>query len=66
MPHIQNKAGHKVSKTKGISYCGIRDIFKGYISEITTTPESFGLHRLRSVGASAAANNGISDRLISK
>ena len=39
---------------------------KGYISEITTTPESFGLHSLRSGGASAAANSGISDRLISK
>ena len=30
------------------------------------TPENFGLHSLRSSGASAAANNGISDRLISK
>ena len=30
------------------------------------TPEKFGLHSLRSGGASAAANNGISDRLISK
>ena len=30
------------------------------------TPENFGLHSLRSGGASAAANNGISDRLMSK
>ena len=30
------------------------------------TPENFGLHSLRSGGASAAANNSISDRLISK
>ena len=30
------------------------------------TPENFGLHSLRSGGASAAANNRISDRLISK
>ena len=30
------------------------------------TPEKFGLHSLRSGGASAADNNGISDRLMSK
>ena len=30
------------------------------------TPEKFGLNSFRSGGASAAANNGISDRLISK
>ena len=63
---FKTKSGHKISKTKGISYSGIGDIFKGYISEITTTPENFGLHSLRSVGTSAVANNGILDRLISK
>ena len=63
---FKTKSRHKISKTKGISYSRIREIFKGYISEITTTPENFGLHSLRSGGASAAANNGISDRLISK
>ena len=66
MPHIQTKSGHKISKAKEISYSRIRQIFKGYISKITTTPENFGLHSLSSGGASAAANNGISDRLISK
>ena len=64
MPHIQTKSGHKISKTKEISYSRIRQIFKGYISKITTTPENFGLHSLSTGGASAAANNGISDRLI--
>ena len=63
---FKTKSGHKISKTKGISYSRIREVFKGYISEITTAPENFGLHSLRSGGASAAANNGISDRLISK
>ena len=60
------KSDRKMSKTKGISYSRIREIFKGYILEITTTPNNFGLHSLRSDGASAAANNGISDRLISQ
>ena len=56
----------KVAKTKGTSYFRIKKIFKGYISEITTTLENFGLHSLRSGGASSSANNGVSDRLISK
>ena len=63
---FKTKSGHKILETKEISYFGIRDIFKGYISEITTTPENFGLRSLRSVGTPAAANNGILDRLISK
>ena len=62
---IQTKSGHKISKTNGISYSRIRETFKGYKSEITRTPEKFGLCNLRSGGASAAANNGISDRLVS-
>ena len=44
----------------------ITRIFKGYISEITTIPENFGLYSLRSGDASAAVNNDISDKLISK
>ena len=63
---FKTKSGHKISKTRGISYSRIREIFEGYILEITTTPENFGLHSLRSGGASAAASNVISDRLISK
>ena len=68
---FKTKSGHKILKTNGVSYSRIREIFKGYLSEITTTPENFGLHSLRSGGAlaaaaAAAANNGISDRLISK
>ena len=49
---FKTKSGHKISRTKGISYSRIRDIFKGYISEIATTPENFGLHGLRSGDAS--------------
>ena len=49
------KLGYKISKTKEISYSSIRQIFKDYVSEITTTPEKFGLHSLRSGGASTSA-----------
>ena len=63
---FKTKSGHKISKTKGISYSRIREIFKGSISEITATPRNFGLHSLKSSDAAAAATNGISDRIISK
>ena len=42
------------------------EICKGYTLEIMATPKKFVLHNLRSSGASAAANNGISGRHISK
>ena len=63
---IFKATGHKISKTMGISYLRIGDIFKGYILEITTIPEKFGLRSLRSGGVSAAVNNSLSDKLISK
>ena len=61
---FKTKSGYEISETKGISYSRIREIFDGYISEITTTPEKFGLHSLRSGGVPVATNDGISDRLI--
>ena len=63
---FEKKSGHKISETKGILYSRIREIFKDYILEITTTPRKFDLHSLRLDGGSGAANNVISGRLISK
>ena len=53
---LKTMSGQKISKTKGFSYYRIREIFKGFIFETTTTPENFGLHSLRSDGALATAN----------
>ena len=47
---MKTKSVHKISKTKEISYSRIREIFKGYTSEIAMTPENFGMHSLRSGG----------------
>ena len=44
----------------------MREIFKDYITDITANPEKYGLHRLWAGGASAADNNGMTDRLVSK
>ena len=63
---FKTKKGHKILKTQGISYTRIREIFKDYISEIAENPKQYGLHSLRSGGASAAANNCVTDRLVSK
>jgi len=49
--------GYRASKVSGIAYSRAREILSG---------KNFGLHSLRSGGASAAAQNGVSDRLISK
>ena len=63
---FKTKRGHKVSKTQGISYSRIREVFKDYITDITANPEKYSLHSLRAEGASAAASNGVTDRLMSK
>ena len=62
----KTKTGHLASKTKGISYSCIRDIFITKLRQLHHNPRRFGLHSLRSGGASGAAQNGVSDRLISK
>ena len=58
---FKTKSGHRISKTKGISYSRIREIFKDYISKIATTPQNFGFQSFRSGDVSA-----VTDRLISK
>ena len=60
------KKGHKVSKSLGLSYTRAREIFHEFLKPFKEAGVRYGLHGLRSGGASEAANNGISDRLISK
>ena len=56
----------RIFKTMGFRIPELRKLKATYIPEITTMPENFGLHSGALGGASAAANNGILDRLISK
>ena len=62
----KKKNGHVASKSRGISYTRAYEIFKEHIKAKNLDPSLYGLHSFRSGGASKAANNGISDRLISK
>ena len=56
---FKTKSGHKISKTRGVSYSRAREIFKGYISKIAIIPRNFGLHSLRSGGASPVTTSQI-------
>ena len=47
---FKTKKGHKISKTQGISYSRIREVFKDYITDITANPEKDGLYSLRTGG----------------
>lgn len=61
------KSGYKLRNTKkAMSYTNLRDLFieafRPHVLDIT----KYGLHSLRAGGASAAANNGIKDRLFKR
>ena len=51
---------------KPISYGTIRQSFRRDLKNIGTDPSKFGLHSLRSGGATMAANNGVSDRVFQR
>ena len=63
----KTKKGHNVDHSHPITYETARKTFLDHLSQ--ALPEDlklYGLHSLRSGGASAAANNDVSDRLIGK
>ena len=63
---FKTKIGHNAHGNKPISYSSARGSFMGHLSKIVDNTTIYGLHSLRSGGATAAANSGISDRLIAK
>ena len=44
----------------------MREIFREMLRAIGHNPDQFGLHSLRSGGATAAANSGVADRLFKR
>ena len=56
------KQGYRLRPSGGISYTRVRELVLEKLQEIGLEPKLFGLHSLRSGGASAAANAGIPDR----
>ena len=61
------KNGQKLRKIdKALSYTTVRSHVLDLLANIDLDPKKFGLHSLRSGGASAAANLGVNDRLFKK
>ena len=61
----RTKSGHNAIGKYPISYSTARESFKKHLAKIIN-PTNYSTHSLRSGGATEAANNGTSDRLLSK
>lgn len=62
----KTKKGHNVNSSTPISYETARKSFLDHLKIVFNDVSKYGLHSLRSGGASAAANNGVSERLLGK
>jgi len=56
----------KLRESGNISYSCLRELFKRKLKELGYDHNKFGLHSLRAGGATAAANNGVPDRLFKR
>ena len=63
---VHTKSGEQLRKRGGISYTRTREIVLEKLSELGLDQKQFGLHSLRSGGASAAAYAGVPDRLFKR
>ena len=64
----KTKRGHNAIGSRPLSYATVNSQFHSLISPFCEkqNSSSYGLHSLRSGGASTAINNGVSDRLVGK
>lgn len=61
------KDGYKVRKSnRKMSYSNLRDLFMEALSPYVSDVKKYCLHSLRSGGATAAANNGVKDRMFKR
>ena len=63
---VRTKLGEQLRKKGGISYTRVRELVLQKLAALGLDPKQFGLHSLRSGGASAAANAGVPDRLFKR
>ena len=59
---MKTKEGPRLRPTGGISYKRVRELLLEVLKEICLDPKEFGDHSLRSGGATAVANAGVTDR----
>ena len=62
----RSKNGVKLRRQGSLSYTRMRELLLEKLSQVGLDPKNFGLHSLRSGGASAAANAGVPDRLFKR
>ena len=60
------KQGYRLRPSGGISYTRVRELLLDKLKEVGLNPKEFGLHSLRSGGATAAANAGVPDRIFKR
>ena len=63
---VVTKNGECLRSQGSLSYTRLRELFLSKLSQLGFDPKQFGLHSLRSGGASAAANAGVPDRLFKR
>ena len=63
---VVTKNGKRLRSQGSLSYTRLRELFLSKLFQLGFDPKQFGLHSLRSGGASAAANAGVPDRLFKR
>ena len=65
-PISKSKKSERLRDSGCITYSCLRDLFRRKPKHLGYNPDEFGLHSLRAGGATAAANNGVPDRLLKR
>ena len=63
---VVSKSGERLRSQGSLSYTRLRELFLHKLSELGFDAKQFGLHSLRSGGATAAAQAGVPDRLFKR
>ena len=63
---VKSTGQYKLKGIKSLSYTRAREIVLSVLAQLGLDIKKFGLHSLRSGGATAAANGGVTDRLFKK
>ena len=63
---VASKSGERLRLQGSLSYTRLRELFLHKLSELGFDAKQFGLHSLRSGGATAAAQAGVPDRLFKR
>ena len=63
---VVTRSGKRLRSQGSLSYTRLWELFLSKLSQLGFDPKQYGLHSLRSGGASAAANAGVPDRLFKR